>query len=195
MCGWRGRGAVVDLADGRAVAAKRVVLATGHEAPAGFPGDAELREHPGWVGNPWEAWEERIPAEGGTVVLLGAGLTAVDAIVTLRARGWMGVAHIVSRNGWLPASHFRGVEHPEFPPAGVDLAGLGLKGLVALVEEHCGAFAGLGRIRRSWWTSCGRIRSDLAELDGGGTARVRAASRGAVECAAASDRAQKSMRS
>jgi len=45
--------------------------------------------------------------------------------------------HAVSRNGWLPHSHFRGIEYADFPPAGVDLADLGLKKLVALMEHHC----------------------------------------------------------
>src|SRR5262249_15097055 len=48
---------LVHLADGRKVWSEKVVLATGHEVPAGFPGSAELRGHPAWVSNPWEAWE------------------------------------------------------------------------------------------------------------------------------------------
>src|SRR5271154_6364825 len=76
--------ATVHLADGNRVEADRVVLATGNEPPAGFPGSAELAEHPAWIGNPWQAWETRLPSSGGTVVLLGTGLTTVDAIVTLQ---------------------------------------------------------------------------------------------------------------
>jgi uncharacterized NAD(P)/FAD-binding protein YdhS len=132
-----GAGAAVLLADGGRVEADHIVLATGNEAPAGFPGAAELRDHPAWIGNPWQAWEHRLPASGGTVVLLGTGLTTVDAIITLRTLGWQGLIHAVSRNGWLPHSHFRGIEYPDFPPAGVDLATLGLEQLLALIEEHC----------------------------------------------------------
>ena len=36
-----------------------------------------------------------------------------------------------------PHSHFRGIEYPDFPPAGLDLADLGLEKLVALVQHHC----------------------------------------------------------
>jgi len=68
----------------------------------------------------------------------------VDAIITLRALDWQGPVHVVSRNGWLPNSHFRGIENPEFPPPGVDLASLGLKGLVALMEQHCARLQGIG---------------------------------------------------
>ena len=139
-----GNRAVIQLSDGGRVEAERVVLATGNEAPAGFPGCAELSDHPGWVGDPWQAWETRLPASGGTVVLLGTGLSTVDAIITLRALGWHGLVHAVSRNGWLPHSHFRGIEYPDFPPTGVDLATLGLTELLALMEQHCTRLRDLG---------------------------------------------------
>ena len=136
--------ALVHLADGRKVWTEKVVLATGHEAPAGFPGSAELRDHPAWIGNPWQSWVDRLPAAGGTVVLLGAGLTTVDTILTLLTLGWSGPIQVVSRNGWLPNSHFRGIENPGFPPPGVDLAALGLPGLLALMEQHCARLRELG---------------------------------------------------
>ena len=127
----------VTLADGQTIQADRVVLATGNEPPAALPGAETLEGHPGWVGNPWSVWHERLPALGGTLVLLGTGLTTVDAVLTIRALGWQGDMHAVSRHGWLPHAHFRGIEYPEFPPPDVDLAALGLRGLQALMEEHC----------------------------------------------------------
>ena len=129
--------AVVHLSNGRQVEAERVVLATGNEAPAGLPGSEKLANHPAWIGNPWQPWENRLPASGGAVLLLGTGLTTVDAIITLRALGWQGVMHAVSRHGWLPHAHFRGIEYPDFPPKDVDLATLGLKQLIALMQQHC----------------------------------------------------------
>jgi uncharacterized NAD(P)/FAD-binding protein YdhS len=139
-----GRRAVIHLADGNRVEADRVVLATGNEAPAGFPGCAELGNHPAWIGNPWQPWEHRLPASGGTIVLLGTGLTTIDAIISLRTLGWQGFIHAVSRNGWLPHSHFRGIEYSDFPPADVDLASLGLKDLLALIEHHCSRLRDMG---------------------------------------------------
>lgn len=127
----------VRLADGSAVEADRVILATGNEPPAPLPGTEELDEHPAWVGNPWQAWEDRLPADDGTVVILGTGLTAIDAIITLGALGWRGRIHAVSRHGWFAQSHFRGIDYPEFPPTDVDLTTLGLDELVTLVAEHC----------------------------------------------------------
>ena len=137
-------GGVIVLADGSRVGASRIVLATGNEPPCGLPGAAELQDHPAWIGNPWQPWENRLPPSGGTILLLGTGLTTVDAVITLRALGWQGVVHAVSRNGWLPHSHFRGIEYPDFPPPGVDLADLGLKKLLALMEHHCARLREMG---------------------------------------------------
>ncbi|BBX01769.1 hypothetical protein MMOR_27050 [Mycolicibacterium moriokaense] len=130
-------GCLVRLADGSTLSADRVVLATGNEPPAALPGTESLSEHPAWVGNPWQSWEERLPPYHGSIVILGTGLTAVDAILTLRAKGWLGTIHAVSRHGWFPHSHFRGIRYPDFPPPGVDVATLGLDKLLALIEEHC----------------------------------------------------------
>jgi uncharacterized NAD(P)/FAD-binding protein YdhS len=130
-------GCLVHLADGSALEANRVVLATGNEPPAPLGGSEELASHPAWVENPWQAWEQRLPPTDGSIVILGTGLSAVDAIITLRELGWMGRIHAVSRHGWFPHAHFRGIEYPEFPPEGVDLAALGLAELHALVGEHC----------------------------------------------------------
>ncbi len=139
-----GDGANLHLARGTTMEADRVVLATGNETPTGFPGAEGLEDHPAWVGNPWLPWDNRIPASGGTVVLLGTGLTTVDAVITLRTLGWHGHIHAVSRNGWLPHPHFRGIEWPHFPPPGVDLATLGLAKLLPLMEEHCARLRDLG---------------------------------------------------
>jgi uncharacterized NAD(P)/FAD-binding protein YdhS len=136
--------ATIHLSDGGHVEAQRVVLATGNEAPAGFPGAVKLHDHPAWVGNPWLTWENRLPGSDGEVVVLGTGLTAVDAIITLRALGWQGLVHAVSRNGWLPNSHFRGIEYPDFPPKGEDLATLGLTKLMGLIEQHCARLREMG---------------------------------------------------
>lgn len=128
---------LVHLEDGSTVEADRVVLATGNESPAPLPGAENLAGHRAWVGNPWQLWEDRLPGHDGTILILGTGLTAVDAILTLRAKGWLGRIHAVSRHGWFPHSHFRGIRYPDFPPPGVDLATLGLDKLLQLIEEHC----------------------------------------------------------
>jgi uncharacterized NAD(P)/FAD-binding protein YdhS len=139
-----GDGAVIHLASGGSVRAERVALATGNEPPASLPGADSLAEHPAWAGNPWLPWEDRRPPDGGCIILLGTGLTTVDSLVSLRALNWKGAIHAVSRNGWLPHSHFRGIAYDDFPPSGVDLAKLGLAALIALIEKHCARLREMG---------------------------------------------------
>lgn len=50
----------------------------------------------------------------------------------------------MSRHGWLPQAHFRGIEYDAFPPPDTDLAALGLTRLVALMEKHCAHLRELG---------------------------------------------------
>jgi uncharacterized NAD(P)/FAD-binding protein YdhS len=134
----------IHLTNGNKIAADRIVLACGNEVPAELPGADTLQKHPAWIGNPWLPWEQRLPTDGGSIILLGTGLTTVDAILTVRTLGWQGTIHAVSRHAWLPHAHFRGIEYPDFPPAGVDLAELGLKNLIELIEEHCARLRELG---------------------------------------------------
>ena len=142
--GGGGESAVIHLASGGSVSAERVALATGNEPPAPLPGSDALAGHPAWAGNPWLPWEERRPPAGGSIVLLGTGLTTVDALMTLSALKWQGSIHAVSRHGWLPDSHFRGIVYDDFPPPGVDLTGLGLAALAALMETHCARLREMG---------------------------------------------------
>ncbi|MBC7366293.1 MAG: FAD/NAD(P)-binding protein [Undibacterium sp.] len=130
-------GARLILASGHNLDADKVILATGNEPPADLPGNDTVANHPGWCANPWLDWESKLPPAGETIVLLGTGLTTVDAIITLLALDWRGTLHAVSRHGLLPQSHFKGTEDPLFPPADVDLASLGLEALADLVETHC----------------------------------------------------------
>lgn len=137
------QGVQLILADGTTLSADRVVLATGNEPPADLAGAAALSDHPAWCANPWLDWANQLPAPSGTIALLGTGLTTVDAILTLLTLDWRGTIQAISRHGLIPQSHFKGIDVPDFPPPNVDLASLGLKELVALMEHHC------ERLRRS----------------------------------------------
>ena len=46
------------------------------------------------------------------VILVGTGLTMIDAFLSLKDLGWKGKIYAVSRNGLLPWSHFKGMEYP-----------------------------------------------------------------------------------
>lgn len=135
-------GGTLVLADGTRLEAHRILLAMGNQLPAGFASLAGGCDHRAYVAAPWMDWSDRLPPPGSHVVLLGTGLTMVDAFLTLAALGWQGTIDAVSRNGLLPLSHFRGIEYSEFPPA--DPSVLGLDALAELVAEHCRILRGRG---------------------------------------------------
>jgi uncharacterized NAD(P)/FAD-binding protein YdhS len=91
----------VQLADGRQLPAATVVLAMGIQprvAPSSLPEDPRILD----------AWDEcglaTLPREG-RVLVLGAGLSALDVVTLLDRRGFEGSVTILSRRGLLPRPH------------------------------------------------------------------------------------------
>jgi uncharacterized NAD(P)/FAD-binding protein YdhS/mannose-6-phosphate isomerase-like protein (cupin superfamily) len=89
----------VELRSGLALAADAVVLATGLETPS-----APRHFNPRVV----DAWDEcglaTLPRHG-RVLLLGAGLSALDVVQWLDARAFAGQVTMLSRHGLLPLAH------------------------------------------------------------------------------------------
>lgn len=98
-------GGAVKLADGSSVQADTVVLAPGNFTPATPRGiDAGTLDRL-WVADPWAGDIGKGLKQDDTVLLLGTGLTAVDAILTLDALGFTGRILALSRRGLAPRGH------------------------------------------------------------------------------------------
>jgi len=109
-------GAVV-LANGRKIAADAVVLAPGNFKPATPPGIDPEALGPLWVADPWAEDIAAGLGRGDVVMLLGTGLTAVDAALTLEATGFPGRIVALSRRGLAPRAH--GPREPMVAPVDV----------------------------------------------------------------------------
>ncbi|WP_250033265.1 FAD/NAD(P)-binding protein [Paractinoplanes maris] len=104
----------VRLADGSEVRADGVVVATGNPAPAQPVGRPD---HPDYVADPWAKGAlEAIPSDV-PVLLVGAGLTAIDVALTLTASDRDAPITAVSRRGQLPLTH----TEVAAPPVGLAL--------------------------------------------------------------------------
>ena len=103
---------VVHHEDG-AVEADIVVLATGNDLPApiGMQHDAAIRAR--IIDEPWEAWDVGQDEE---ILILGTGLTAVDAVIALQDQNHRGRVHLVSRRGLLPVKHVEARRTVMLPP-------------------------------------------------------------------------------
>jgi uncharacterized NAD(P)/FAD-binding protein YdhS len=93
-------------AEGRSFLARHVVLALGNFPP----GDPPLRNqtfHRGerYLTSPWEASTVQKISNGDPILVLGAGLTALDLLVSLSQERSCGPIHVLSRRGLFPQSH------------------------------------------------------------------------------------------
>ena len=92
----------ISLAGGQTLTADHVVLAIGAvPSRPDLPFDPAIGDSPRYIADPWnvEAYE-RVPRKG-RVLLLGTGLTMLDALVTLERRGFAGRYTAISRRGLL----------------------------------------------------------------------------------------------
>lgn len=97
----------VRLAGGGAVEADSVVLALGNLKPATPPGIRPEALGRVYVEDPWFGGIAEGLGERETVLLVGTGLTAVDAALTLDAGGFRGQILALSRRGLKPRSNLK----------------------------------------------------------------------------------------
>jgi uncharacterized NAD(P)/FAD-binding protein YdhS len=101
-----GDGFELDLALGRTLQADVVVLAVGNAPPSqGVLPDPAFASQPHYVGDPWAPGALDRVAPDDPILLLGSGLTMVDVIASLDAKGHRGSLLALSRRGLLPQRH------------------------------------------------------------------------------------------
>lgn len=125
-----GEVARVRLRSGNEVTADKVVLAQGNFPPAASGLPEAVRKSRGYVPNPWASDGLDGVANEESVLLVGSGLTGVDMAIALRAGGFRGVIHLLSRHGLLPQSHKPKHDWPAFWTPDAPRTVRGLTGLV-----------------------------------------------------------------
>jgi uncharacterized NAD(P)/FAD-binding protein YdhS len=137
-----GEGLTVLLADNVVIPAEKVVLAVGNPPPTQtFPG---VPSEPAYVPNPWVPGAlSQLP--DGPVLLIGTGLTAVDAALTLAHTGRHAQITAVSRHALLPRPHavVAGAAKPgDLAQWAAGVAGtnsIGLSAVLRAIRERAGA--------------------------------------------------------
>ena len=93
----------------RTIHADAAVLAVGNLPPHDPPGLAPDRLSAArYKGDPWDASVPEDLSDSDTVLVIGTGLTMVDVVLLLDARGFRGRIVALSRRGLLPRSHAPG---------------------------------------------------------------------------------------
>ncbi|HET9620210.1 MAG TPA: hypothetical protein VFP84_02505, partial [Kofleriaceae bacterium] len=132
-------GFVVERAGAPALVADAVVLATGHRAPLDPLAERWRGPRTRFIADPWPSLAAFAIAGDEPVVVLGSGLSAIDAVLTLTRGPRSAPIVCVSRHGLLTRDH----APASAPPPHVDLAPAierwraapTLRGLVAVIRR------------------------------------------------------------
>ena len=137
-------GARITLSDGSTIVATSVVLALGN-----LPGEYPIRRSlpfyhsPRYVHVPWATEALEGLREYDDILLVGAGLTAIDIILQYRANGHKGVVHALSRRGLRPQPHKEGLQ-PSSPALSADLLPTTIRGAFAALRQAANRASELG---------------------------------------------------
>lgn len=139
----------IALENGEDIVADLVILALGNDTPATLQtAPVEVRQSPRFVENPWRegALDGIVP--DSKVLLVGSGLTAVDVVASLDARGHQGRIKMISRRGLIPQPQgvFAGIE---------ELLRRNMQPVPAFIHQHGTSSSVLEMLR---W-----VRADIAE--------------------------------
>ncbi len=121
----------ISLAGGSTVIADQVVLALGNFPPADLQIPGKTAASSRFVADPWSSGALTEVARDESVLVIGSGLTSVDVTLEIRARGFEGTIHMLSRRGLLPQRH-AAIPFPPFPIADLPPTARGLLRLLRL---------------------------------------------------------------
>jgi uncharacterized NAD(P)/FAD-binding protein YdhS len=148
-----GAPAAVLLEDGRELPADHIVLAFGHVAPE-HPLDEATRALLGsaYTGDPWRQPLAGRVAPEARVLLVGAGLTALDMLISLDRAGHRGPVHLLSRRGLAPQPHRPQRERPSHPDIDALRAAMGatLRGQLRALRTAIDGAVAAGDDWRDW---------------------------------------------
>lgn len=151
-------GTTVRLSDGRRVEAGSVVLTTGNPAPRAAGRSAGSGRI---LGDPWAAGALDAIGPDEDVVIIGTGLTMVDMVLWLQARGWRGKATALSRRGLKPRAH--GAQHDAPVPATPGLTAGSLSSRLAegrrlaKATDWRGVMEGMRPLTADLWARAGAV--------------------------------------
>lgn len=116
------RKVLVETEDAGAFWGDMAILATGNAAPAAWPGlPPEVVSSGRFFNTAWMEGAFHVAACDESLLLLGSGLTAVDALLALRHYGHRGKVYMISRRGLLPQTHVLPVSGCTRCPVGAGL--------------------------------------------------------------------------
>jgi uncharacterized NAD(P)/FAD-binding protein YdhS len=151
-------GVRLTLADGSALTGRFAVLATGMFAAARTPQRDSNALNAAAV-DPWDVQAMSRLDPQGRVLIIGSGLTMVDAVVSLEQAGHRGPIDVFSRHGLLPHVRRQPPAWPDF--LGADHSIRSTRQLVSALREQCAQAIALGI---DWQAPLDTVRVHIARL-------------------------------
>jgi uncharacterized NAD(P)/FAD-binding protein YdhS len=129
-----GDGAVeIELRSGKRLLADRAVLAVGNFPPANPLAGLDAGRVSQYCRDPWSAGVLVGVENLENILLIGSGLTSVDLAIQLRAHGYRGTIHVLSRRGLFPRWH-KALD--ACPPFWNESSPKNMRGLLRFVREQ-----------------------------------------------------------
>ena len=115
---------------------RAVVLATG-DLPSSNPRMPGLKASAGlYFESPWASDVLEYLPPGGSVLLVGSGLTSVDLIMALKSKGFHGVIHVLSRQGLFPRPRRHERQAESWPLFWDETSPRTVRGLMGLIRKQ-----------------------------------------------------------
>lgn len=121
---------IINIQNGQPISANIAVLAHGHIMPRfhfNFDNSISLLE------NPWDFERYQIIPPNSSVLLLGTGLTMIDAALQLKSQGHTGKIYALSRRGLIPQLQLEDIAEYKFDE---NLSSMNLRYLIKFIRNE-----------------------------------------------------------
>ncbi len=128
----------VILSNNKRFQSDEIVIATGNTIP--LPPalrDMTYTQHPSYHNNPWEKATNQFIRRNDDILLIGTGLTTVDHLLDLYHQDHKGNIYALSRNGYLPFTHYPCSRHQQYPDYTHELiATSDISKIYSIIRQH-----------------------------------------------------------
>jgi uncharacterized NAD(P)/FAD-binding protein YdhS len=154
----QGKRFLVERRQGDPILTDAVVLATGNFPPGNLGISGLTKDSRRYVRIAWSKAALQNLDQNEAVLLIGSGLTSVDAAVALHSQGFKGKIHMLSRHGLLPQCHKKATPWPRFWN---DRSPRTLRGLLDLIRGEVRAAESSGS---DWRAVMDSLRPTIQEI-------------------------------
>ncbi len=129
---------ILSLNNNNKIFADNIILATGNFLPANpVLRNMDFTHSPAYFRNPWKNELNKSLTGKQDILIIGTGLTMVDKILDFYHELHKGKIYAISRNGYLPFTHYPCSRHQKYPDYTEELINAtGIEKLYSIIRSH-----------------------------------------------------------